>query len=68
MCSRWRRRWLGSQRHGFLCARESSDGDRYINAHKKLYQLAEDNGEIETRQIDVKIKVVRFFGLHLRHV
>jgi hypothetical protein len=67
MCSRWRQRWLGSHRHGFLYARESRD-DRYINAHKELYQLAEDNGEIETRQIDIKIKVVRFFGLHLRHV
>jgi hypothetical protein len=68
MCSRWRRRWLGSHRHRFLYARESSDDDRYIKAYKELYQLAEDNGEIETRQINIKIEVVRFFGLHLRHV
>jgi hypothetical protein len=47
---------------------ESSDDDRYINAHRGLYQLAEDNGKIETRQINIKIEVVRFFGLHLRHV
>jgi hypothetical protein len=67
MCGRWRRRRLGSRRHGFLYARKSSD-DRYINAHKELYQLAEDNREIETRQINIKIEVVRFFGLHLRHV
>jgi hypothetical protein len=68
MCRRWRRCWLGSHRHGFLYARKSSDDDSYVNAHKKLYQLAENNGEIETRQINIKIEVVRFFGLHLRHV
>jgi hypothetical protein len=68
MCSRWRRRWLGSHRHGFLYARKSSDDDKYVNAHKELYQLAEDNGEIETRQINIKIEVIRFFSFHLRHV
>ena len=47
---------------------ESSDDDGYIDAHKELYQLAEDNGEIETRQINIKIEVVRSFCLHLRHV
>ncbi len=47
---------------------ESSDNNRSINGQKELYQLAEDNGEIETRQINIKIQVVRFFGLHLRHV
>ena len=67
MCSGWRRRWLGSHRHGFLYAQKSSD-DRYINAHKELYQLAENNREIETRQINIKIEVIRFFCLHLRHV
>ena len=58
MCSRRRRRWLGSLHHSFLYARESSDDKRYINAHNELYQLAEDNGEIETRQINIKIEVV----------
>ena len=66
MGSGWRRRWLGGQSHGFLYAKESNDDNGYIDARKELHQLAEDNREIETRQIDIKIEVVRFFGLHLR--
>ena len=66
MRSGWRRRWLGSQSHGFLYVRESNDGGGHIDTRKELHQLAKDNREIETRQIDIKIEVVRFFGLHLR--
>lgn len=55
MGSGWRRRWLGGQSHGFLYAKESNDDNGYINARKELHQLAEDNREIETRQIDIKI-------------
>jgi hypothetical protein len=68
MCSRWRRRWLGGQGHGFLYSRESSHYDSYINARKEPHQLAEYNREIETWHINIKIEVVRLFGFHLRQV
>jgi hypothetical protein len=56
---------LGGQFHSVLWAEESNDGS-YMNITKELHQLAENNREIEARQIDIKIEVVRFLGLFLQ--
>jgi len=37
-----------------------------MNITKGPHQLAENNREIEARQIDIKIEIVRFLGLFLQ--
>jgi hypothetical protein len=47
------------------CVVEESSNDKSTDMYKELYQLAKDNRKIEAWQVNIKVEIVGFFGLHL---